>query len=105
MPRSRWKLLQPSHIKAIAGEIKTLLLRHYNVPLEIPFRQFRDGAIYFGVGLGSVLMANGYMTPSLWQELIVLCGLLLGGIGFVMAMLAQTRMIIARLVRFFDSKK
>lgn len=81
------------------------MYQHYNVPLEVPFRQFRAGAIYFAVGLGAVLMANGYMAPSLWQELVVLCGLLLGGIGFVMAMLAQVRMVIARFVRFFSKKR
>lgn len=76
------------------------LYQHYTAPLSVMFKQFRDGAIYFGVGLMAVLMANAYMAPSLSQELVVLGGLIVGGLGFMMAMLAQVRMIIARIIRF-----
>lgn len=80
------------------------LRQHYTAPLATIFKQFRDGAIYFTVGLMSVLMANQYMSPSVLQEVVVLAGLLLGGIGFIIAMMAQVRMIIARIIKFFGSR-
>lgn len=85
-------------------QLKHALLNHYNVPLEVPFRQFRNGAIYFGVGLGTVLMANAYMPPSVGQEWVVLAGLILGGCGFMIAMLAQVRILISRIVQFYRHK-
>lgn len=77
---------------------------YYFVPLEIPFRQFRAGLIYFGVGFGTVLMANAYMEESLAQELVVLGGLLLGGIGFVLALIGQSRLLVGRLLRFWFNR-
>lgn len=76
------------------------LKAHYSVPLEIPFKQFRNGSIYFGVGCIIIFMANQQLPHGLKQELIVLAGLILAGVGFIMAMLAQIRMIISRFVRF-----
>jgi hypothetical protein len=77
-----------------------LLYRHYTAPLATMFKQFRAGAIYFTVGLMTVLMANAYMAPSVAQELVVLLGLIMGGIGFIVAMSAQVRMIVARIIHF-----
>lgn len=74
---------------------------YYSVPLQVPFRQFRNGLIYFAVGFGAMMMAIVYMTPSPQQEWIVLLGLLLGSVGFILAILAQTRLLIGRLYRFF----
>lgn len=79
------------------------LLGYYSAPLNVAFRQFRAGVIYFAVGLGTILMANEYMIPSLSQELVTLGGLLLGGLGFIMALTAEMRLLIGRLVRFFTS--
>lgn len=76
------------------------LKAHYSVPLEVPFKQFRNGSIYFGVGCIIIFMANQQLPNGLKQELIVLAGLILAGVGFIMAMLAQIRMIISRFVRF-----
>lgn len=47
------------------------------------------------------MMAVVYMPPSPQQEWIVLLGLLLGSVGFILAILAQTRLLIGRLYRFF----
>lgn len=77
---------------------------YYFVPLEIAFRQFRAGLIYFGVGFGTVLMANAYMEESLAQELVVLGGLLLGGVGFVLALIGQSRLLVGRLLRFWFNR-
>jgi uncharacterized membrane protein len=75
---------------------------YYSAPLEITFRQLRAGLIYFSVGLGTVLMANTYMEPSLQQELVVLGGLILGGIGFIIALIGQSRFLVGRLLRFWS---
>ena len=85
------------------ADILHALRQHYTAPLHIIFKQFRDGAIYFTVGLMTVFMANAYMPPSVLQELIVLAGLVGGGIGFIMAMMAQVRIVIARIIKFFGS--
>ena len=65
------------------------------------FKQFRDGAIYFSVGLLTIYLANSTLAPSVSQEIIVLLGLVLTFIGFVMAMLAQIKLIASRLYHFF----
>jgi len=81
-------------------ELIQFLKKYYTASQESTFRQFRAGVIYFGLGLGTILSANAYMEPSVHQEFCVLAGLLLGGIGFFLSMMAQTRLIISRFVRF-----
>ena len=80
------------------------LKNYYTEPMTQTFRRFRSGLIYFGVGLGTILMANEYMTPSLSRDLVFLFGLILLAIGFFIAMLAHTRLIISRIVIFFQKK-
>lgn len=87
-------------IKNIVQQARVALLKYYSVPLAVAFRQFRNGAIYFGVGLMSVFMANQYMAPSAQQEAVVLAALCLTGFGFVMALMAEVRMVISRFVQF-----
>lgn len=65
------------------------------------FRRFRNGLIYFTVGLMIIYMGQQTLTPSLKQEWITLAGLVLATVGFLMAMLAHIRMVISRIVRFF----
>lgn len=77
------------------------LKQYYSAPLEKTFKQFRDNAIYFSVGLITIYLANTAMESSTLQEVIVLLGLCLTLYGFVMAMLAQIRMLISRLFLFF----
>lgn len=81
--------------------LKELLIRHYSVDLAVVFKQFRNGALAFGGGLMMIFYANTQLEPSLQQELIVLFALVLGSAGFIIAMLAQMRMIIGRFVQFF----
>lgn len=78
------------------------LLMHYNVDPVIVFKQFRIGAIGFGVGLALIIYANASLEPSAKQELCVLAGLIIGGIGFFIAMMAQIRLMISRFVRFYQ---
>lgn len=77
---------------------------YYSAPLDKTFRQFRNGAIYFAVGLIMIYLANTSLPPSAQQELIILVGLIMGAIGFVIAMLAQVRLIIGRIVQFWNKK-
>ena len=77
---------------------------HYSVPAEVIFKRFRLGAIVFGVGLALVIYANASLPNTLQQELLVLAGLIVGGIGFLIALLAQMRMMIGRFVRFYLDK-
>lgn len=76
------------------------LVRYYSVPSNVAFKQFRDGAIYFAVGLGSVLAANKFLPLSAQQEWIVFFGLIITAIGFGMALMAEARLIISRFVQF-----
>lgn len=85
------------------ARLKAGLAEHYSAPLYVTFRQFRAGVIYFAVGLGAILMAHVYMAPSLAQELVTLGGLILGGLGYLIAMTAEVRLLIGRIVQFFRS--
>ncbi len=81
--------------------LQKAFLNYYRVPLQVPFRQFRNGLIYFAVGMMTVLMAVANIDSSIQQEIIVLLGLILTAIGFLIAMTAQMRILISRLVQFF----
>ena len=81
------------------------LFEHYSAPIEDIFKQFRLGAIAFGIGIALVIAANATMEPSVQQELLALVGLVGGGLGFVIAMMAQLRMMIGRFVRFYWGDK
>ncbi|WP_096087274.1 hypothetical protein [Agaribacterium haliotis] len=81
--------------------LKKALHRHYLAPEHKVFKRWRDGFIYFCVGLASIYMANIYMQHSLEQELISLAGLLFVGLGFFIAMGAYIRLLISRFLRFF----
>ncbi len=77
------------------------LYQHYVTPPEEVFPQFKLGASLFLVGL--VVIYGGYrlLQPSLAQEITTLVGLMIICGGFLTAMMAQVRMLIGRLLRFF----
>lgn len=83
---------------------KKALLEHYLVDPFIVFKQFRLGAMAFGIGLGLIITAHLYLFPSVQQELLTFVGLLAGGAGFFIAMMAQIRLLIGRIVRFYYNK-
>lgn len=85
--------------------LRKTIRAYYSVPIEVAFRQFRAGLIFFATGFGSILMANAYMEPSVQQELIVLGGMVLGGYGFVLALLGQSRFLVGRLMRFWQKDR
>ncbi len=80
--------------------IKKALHLYYTAPLQTVFKQFRNGAIFFAVGLIIIYFASSNLPPSLKQELITLFGLIMMGYGFVIAMMAQIRLIIGRIYQF-----
>lgn len=86
------------------ANIRTLLLNHYTAPFEVIFKTFRLGVSLFLCGVVVMYGAHQLLQPSLIQELFTLAGLLLLGGGFLLAMLAQVRMVISRLLKFFLDK-
>lgn len=82
-------------------QLKHCLHRHYTAPLEISFRQFRWGLSLFFCGMVIIYGASQLLKPSLQQEVTVLAGLLIGGCGFLIAILAHVRMVISRMWGFF----
>ncbi len=87
-------------VKGILAALK----HHYSAPLSASFHKFRNGLIYFTVGFMIVFFAQANLPPSLKQELITLFGIIMIAIGFFIAMMAQIRMIISRIVKFFIEK-
>lgn len=83
--------------KTLVESLKT----YFYAPLDISFKQFRWGVSLFFCGMVILYGASQLLTPSLSQELVVLAGLIVGGIGFVLAILAQVRMMISRMWHFF----
>lgn len=84
--------------------LKTRLKQHYLASLEQSFKQFRLGAVVFFLGLLIIYAASQLLSPSLAQELATLAGLTVLAAGFLIAMLAQIRMLIGRLLRFWDKR-
>lgn len=84
--------------------IRALLINHYSAPLQTVFRQFRSGVIFFAVGLMTIYLANTAMEPSATQELVILGALVMVAGGFIVAMLAQVRLVISRLLQFWQKK-
>lgn len=66
------------------------------------FKKFRNGLIYFSVGLVLIYLAQSSVPESLKQEAIVLVGLLLCGFGFIYGMLAYIRLLISRIIQFIN---
>lgn len=78
--------------------LKQALLVHYTAPPATLIPRFRNGALCFTAGLAAIMAANSSMEPSLGQELVVLSGLLVGAVGFYLALTAEIRFIIGRLI-------
>jgi uncharacterized membrane protein len=93
------KLLK--RLKYYALILKTGLYEHYSQPQLKTVKRMRDGFIYFCVGLAIIYFASMYTEPSIEQEIIALVGLILAGIGFLMAMLSYMRFVIGRVLHFF----
>jgi hypothetical protein len=79
--------------------------RFANAPWEQSFRQFKRGAVTFGCGLALLMYTNAAIAPSITQELVALLALCLVAVGFVVAITAHLRMLLARLLYFFLADK
>jgi|GEM_PF-988481 len=80
---------------------KKALHKHYTAPLEKSFKQFKLGAVLFTVGFIIIYLTNQTIDPSIKQEILVLCGVIITGIGFIIALSAHVRMLITRVIYFF----
>lgn len=80
------------------------LKSHYTAPMQQCFRQFKLGAMLFFTGLVGLYIAQTSMEDSLQQELVALGGVIMAGLGFLLAMLAQIRMLISRLLSIYLDK-
>ncbi len=83
--------------------IKQQLIEHYTGFDQQIFQRFRLGGALFFVGAVIFYIASAQLQPSLLQESVILMALLIGGGGFLLAMSAQLRLLIGRLVRFWLS--
>lgn len=83
------------------SSLRTALFEHYITPPEKVFPRFKLGAMIFLLGLIVIYCGTQLLEPSLLQEVNTLVGLLLVGGGFLMALMAQVRMVIGRVLRFF----
>lgn len=81
------------------------LYQHYVTAPEKVFPRFKLGAMIFFLGLVVIYSGHQLFTPSLAQEVVTLIGLCLIGLGFLIAMMSQVRMLIGRILRFFFEKK
>lgn len=79
---------------------KKALRKHYTAPLETSFKQFKLGAILFTVGFIIIYLTHQTIAPSVKQELLMLCGVIITGVGFVIALAAHIRMLITRVIFF-----
>jgi len=83
---------------------KRALFIYYSAPQEQTFRKFRNGAIFFAVGLIIIYLASTTLEDSAKQELVVLFGLAITCVGFIAAMLAYIRIVIGRILVFINKK-
>lgn len=80
------------------------LYQHYITPPEKVFPHFKLGAVIFFSGLVIIYCGHQMLSPSLKLELVTLAGLIFIGLGFLISMMAQIRMLIGRFLRFFTQQ-
>jgi len=85
-------------------KLLSALKTHYTAPMQQSFQQFKLGAMLFFTGLVGLYIAQTAMSDSLQQELLALGAIAMAGLGFLIAMLAQIRMLISRLLNFYLDK-
>ena len=84
--------------------IKKTLYDYCMTPASQVFPHFKLGVVIFFWGLIVIYTGSQLLSPSIVQELVVLLGLLLIGVGFLIAITAQIRMLAGRVLRFFIQK-
>jgi len=91
-----------AELKHRLAQARQALYIYYTAPQELSFKSLRTGFGIFAIGLAITLYSNAYLTPSLKQEICVLIGLIICGVGFLFAMRAYVRIVISRIVLFFS---
>ena len=81
--------------------VKDGLIHYYTQPQESIFKRLRNSFVGFGLGMALIIVTNNQLPPSLLQEILVLCGLIMVSLSFFIAMLSYTRFVISRIVLFF----
>ncbi|MFT7388899.1 MAG: hypothetical protein ACI8VC_002161 [Candidatus Endobugula sp.] len=84
--------------------LRKALYRYCAAPLDKVFPHFRMGASLFLCGLVTIYAGYQLLSPSLAQEITVLVGLIILGVGLIISMTAQIRMMLGRILRFFNSQ-
>ncbi|MDK2779129.1 MAG: hypothetical protein KYX62_15860 [Pseudomonadota bacterium] len=82
----------------MASGIRRWLLERANKDRE-NLRLFVIGAFVFFTGLAVVVLADRMMLPSLKQEILVLCGLFVTGVGGILAAMGYIALGILRIIR------
>lgn len=80
------------------------LVKHYTAPMRETFKQFRLGFAFFLVGGVMIYGAQQLLPPSLAQEVWTLLGMVIGLTGFILALMAQMRLLISRIINFIRDK-
>lgn len=80
--------------------VRTMLYKHYTASQRKIFKQFRLGVGLFFVGLVGVYANYNLLTESLGQELFLLTCLVVIVTGFIIAILAQIRLLVGRILHF-----
>jgi len=77
-----------------------MLYKHYTASQIMVFKQFRLGVCFFFTGLVGIYGNYNLLQPSMLQELFLFASLAMIGVGFIIAMLAQIRMLVNRIIHF-----
>lgn len=90
----------PKNGKYYWQALKAALYQHYTASQRQIFKQFRLGAGLFFVGLVAIYGSYQLLQESLGREIVLLLSIAVVLIGFVIAMLAQIRLLIGRILHF-----
>ncbi|MBB6522782.1 hypothetical protein [Pseudoteredinibacter isoporae] len=80
--------------------LKAALYQHYTASQRQIFKQFRLGSGLFFLGMVSIYGCYQLLEASLGREVGILISLMIVLSGFMIAMLAQIRLLIGRILHF-----
>lgn len=68
------------------------------------FRRFRLGISIFFTGFVFLYICQQLLEESLLQEILSLICVIVLSFGFILAIISETRFVLARIIQFFKSK-
>ncbi len=89
-----------NQLKNYWGALKASLYQHYTASQREVFKQFRLGSGLFFVGMVAIYGCYQLLEASLAREIGILASLIIVLGGFIVAMLAQIRLLIGRILHF-----